>query len=93
MMFFKNFIKKFASQYSKLQLYEIILKKRISFWRKNDYMMNKCLWRCRKRCRWVIVYSVLLCQMEVTSSLLLSKFRINIHFLMKNSNHFDFIID
>ena len=43
MMFFKNFIKKFASQYSKLQLYEIILKKRISFWRKNDYMMNKCL--------------------------------------------------
>ena len=35
MMFFKNFIKKFASQYSKLQLYEIILKKRISFWRKN----------------------------------------------------------
>ena len=31
MMFFKNFIKKFASQYSKLQLYEIILKKRITF--------------------------------------------------------------
>ena len=48
---------------------------------------------CRKHCRWVIVYSLLLCQMEVTSSLLLSKFRINIHFLMKNSNHFDFIID
>ena len=34
MMFFQNFIKQFASKYSKLQLYEIILKKRISFWRK-----------------------------------------------------------
>ncbi len=39
MMFFQIFIKKFASHYSKLQLYEIILKKRISFWRKKDDML------------------------------------------------------
>jgi protein-tyrosine phosphatase len=37
MMFFQIFIKKFASHYSKLQLYEIILKKRISFWRKKVF--------------------------------------------------------
>ena len=40
MMSFQIFIKKFASHYSNLQLYEIILKKRITFLEKKCHFVR-----------------------------------------------------